>query len=131
MIRRPCISCGVLVGRDRSRCPACTPRRERPGHDRAYGRAYRTLRAAVLADRPRCTWCDAPATTTDHLVPVALGGDQLLRDAIAEAGRGGRPDLRAVARAAGLVPACARCNAQRGVVLREQLAGRGRPPLGG
>lgn len=121
MIGRPCLGCGVLVGRNRSRCPTCTPRRERPDHDRAYGRAYRTLRAALLADRPPCTWCGTPATTADHLIPVALGGDLLVRAAITSAGRAGTMGLRAVAAAAGLVPACARCNARRGNALREQI----------
>jgi hypothetical protein len=53
-----------------------------------YGTAYRRARRALLASGPMCHWCqERPATTADHVPPVALVG----------------PHLH-------LVPACRKCN---------------------
>lgn len=57
-------------------------------------RAWRRLRAAVLAEEPVCGICGvAPSTTVDHIVPRAHGGDD---------------------RRANLRGACAPCNLARG-----------------
>lgn len=37
-------------------------------------RAWRTLRALVLAEEPLCRWCGQPSTCVDHIVPRASGG---------------------------------------------------------
>jgi 5-methylcytosine-specific restriction endonuclease McrA len=40
-----------------------------------YGKAYQTLRLAVLAEAGwRCAYCHQPATTADHVIPVPRGG---------------------------------------------------------
>jgi hypothetical protein len=82
---RPCLVCGVAT--EGSRCPA----HALPTKSYApYGRRYKK-RARMLYGLP-CHWCGAPATQADHLAPVSLGG-----------------------RDGPLVPACAHCNASRGM----------------
>lgn len=45
------------------------------------GRPWRRVRAAVLATSDVCWICGRPgATTVDHVVALALGGDPLDRD---------------------------------------------------
>lgn len=108
---RPCLDCGGLFipgtgtvttgGATNSRCAPCMiPRRQarennrnRPSpKQRGYDGEYRKARAQLLANHPTCVYCGAPATTADHVVPVSKGGTT--KD--------------------NLVPACARCNSQRG-----------------
>jgi hypothetical protein len=47
---------------------------------RRAGRRWRTLRASILASQPTCAIrgpkCTGYATTVDHVVPIALGGDE-------------------------------------------------------
>lgn len=63
-------------------------------HARVRGRR----RAAILRPGVLCYWgCGRPATTIDHLHPVAHGGTS-------------HPD--------NLVPACATCNSSRGATVR-------------
>jgi 5-methylcytosine-specific restriction protein A len=63
---RPCIECGVLT--HGSRCPRHKIRRDR-------GRPWRRTRAAVLARNVwTCQRCGNPATTVDHITPLARGG---------------------------------------------------------
>lgn len=39
-------------------------------------RAWRKLRARVLAEEPVCRWCgNAPSDQVDHIVPRVAGGD--------------------------------------------------------
>jgi 5-methylcytosine-specific restriction enzyme A len=97
-----CIDCGApftptLHGQRR-----CLPHQERGRASRspttrAQDAEYRRNRALVLAGSPPCalrTHCDgAPATTADHVVPVAAGGTNTLSN---------------------LRPACLSCNAARG-----------------
>lgn len=46
--------------------------------ERKGGRAWRDLRAKVLAGDPWCAICrNRPATTVDHIVPVTLGGAEM------------------------------------------------------
>lgn len=54
---------------------------------------YQNNRRMILADGARCHWCDKPATQADHLIETDRGGSDELDN---------------------LVPACAKCNAQRG-----------------
>lgn len=54
---------------------------------------YKRNRARILADRPPCSYCPAPATEADHVVPVFEGGGNEIGN---------------------LVPACRACNARRG-----------------
>lgn len=100
-----CSSCGRPYERRvayHGRCPTCEPhgRDQRSPTTRAQDAEYRAERARVLAPGPdghppSCVLrirCDgAPATTVDHVVPVARGGRH----------------------AGNLVPACAACNASK------------------
>lgn len=38
-------------------------------------RAWRTIRAAVLAEEPTCRWCGRASACVDHIVPRVKGGD--------------------------------------------------------
>lgn len=58
-----------------------------------YTETYRRNRAALLASKPGCHWCGAPAETADHLIELDRGGDDSLDN---------------------LVPACKKCNSSRG-----------------
>jgi 5-methylcytosine-specific restriction endonuclease McrA len=64
-------------------CPTCarigctrhqTKPGQRTGRPRGSTRAYRKARARVLARTNTCRYCGAPATETDHVLPVARGG---------------------------------------------------------
>lgn len=64
-------------------CPTCarigctrhqTKPGQRTGRPRGSTRAYRKARARVLARNQHCHYCGAPATETDHVIPVAHGG---------------------------------------------------------
>lgn len=62
----------------------------------AYNRAqYVRERAALLASHPPCAYCGAPATTADHVPPLASFPDPLLWEGY-------------------LLPACLPCNTSRG-----------------
>lgn len=51
---------------------------------RGYGAVWQALSAAVLRrDRGTCAYCGGPATTVDHIVPKAHGGDDSLVNLIA------------------------------------------------
>ncbi|MFD6469381.1 HNH endonuclease [Streptomyces goshikiensis] len=88
-----------------SRCEACASagarrREQKRKHTRpsawarGYDSSYAKGRAAILADRPLCSLCNArPATTADHVIPLS---------------RGGTNDI------SNLRPACAPCNFSRG-----------------
>ena len=64
---------------------------------------YRAMRARVAAGGMPCHYCGRPATTVEHLTPVALGGG-----------------------AGDLVAACAPCNYSRGARLGNTLRRRRR-----
>jgi hypothetical protein len=94
---RACQACGRPFTPRRPghvHCAAHEPRGDAARSPTTRGRdaSYWRNRARLLADRPPCHWCGAPATTADHLVPVA---------------RGGTHDP------ANLVPACKPCNSSR------------------
>jgi 5-methylcytosine-specific restriction endonuclease McrA len=82
-----------------------TPRSSRnhygvPRQARGHGADYDRRRRELLADEPLCYWeCGRPATTADYAIPWSQGGT--LED---------------------LVPACMRCNAQRGGRMAGALA---------
>lgn len=65
-------------------------------------RRYQKARALILAGNPPCWRCGAPATTADHIVEIALGGDPYATW-----------NMR---------PACGPCNYGRGARLKAQLA---------
>src|SRR5690606_35566180 len=97
MAKRTCLDCGAIT--TASRCSECASARQRArdrergsSARRGYGSAYRRARARLLAGSPPCYWCGAPATTADHLVPLA---------------RGGTSDAN------NLVPSCEKCNFAR------------------
>jgi len=83
-------------------CPACQGalnrrqlrRRQASGKRTGSTRAWRMLRAEILAADPICVYCGAPATTVDHVKPVSKGGAEL--------------------DPANCVPACASCNVRKG-----------------
>jgi HNH endonuclease/Terminase large subunit, T4likevirus-type, N-terminal len=88
---RICLGCGRRF-RPRAgerRCPRCNV-----GVRTGSTRAWRRLRAEILASGPPCVYCGAPATTVDHVMPVSRGGAEL--------------------DPANCVPACADCNGRKG-----------------
>lgn len=62
-------------------------RSRRSTTERGYGWQYQQARERLLRNNPRCHWCGAPATTADHVPPMAVAGPHL-----------------------NLVPACGPCN---------------------
>jgi 5-methylcytosine-specific restriction protein A len=103
-IMRVCLEarCRAVIPASMSRCPAHTVARQRErdavrgsAAQRGYDAVYRRNRAAVLASGPHpCAWgCGRVATTVDHVVPLARGGDS---------GTGN------------LMPSCKSCNSSRG-----------------
>jgi hypothetical protein len=93
---RVCEECGRPFEPQRARQRRC-PAHEVRGRDgaspttRAQDAEYAAERARLLTPGARCYWCGDPATTVDHLRPVAHGGRH----------RGN------------LVACCAPCNASR------------------
>ena len=58
-------------------------------------RAYKARRLEVLArDQWTCFYCQMPATTVDHVIPIIQGGDPIAYD--------------------NLVSCCTRCNSMKG-----------------
>ena len=58
-------------------------------------RAYKARRLEVLArDQWSCFYCQMPATTVDHVIPIIQGGDPIAFD--------------------NLVSCCTRCNSSKG-----------------
>ena len=58
-------------------------------------RAYKARRLEVLArDQWTCFYCQMPATTVDHVIPIIQGGDPIAYD--------------------NLVSCCTRCNSSKG-----------------
>ena len=58
-------------------------------------RAYKARRLEVLArDQWSCFYCQMPATTVDHVIPIIAGGDPIAFD--------------------NLVSCCASCNSKKG-----------------
>ena len=58
-------------------------------------RAYKARRLEVLArDQWTCFYCQMPATTVDHVIPIVQGGDPIAYD--------------------NLVSCCATCNSRKG-----------------
>jgi 5-methylcytosine-specific restriction endonuclease McrA len=90
-----CLTCGRPFTRrsprDR-RCPEHRAQDRSPSSLAAESPEYRRNREILLAGHPPCDCCGKPATTADHILPVALGGSSRLSN---------------------LVPACARCNYSR------------------
>lgn len=82
------------------RVESATVRSTMPNDHGHYDENYRRIRAQILAGRPTCTYCPAPATTTDHVIPIASGLPR-----------------RVLNRPGNLVPACQPCNTRRGSAL--------------
>ena len=94
--------CGARISTGEPRCPACTREHQRQrdarrgnSRERGYDAAYVANRKLVLANGPHpCAWgCGRIATTVDHLLPLAKGGDNSVEN---------------------LMPCCSTCNASRG-----------------
>jgi 5-methylcytosine-specific restriction protein A len=77
MVKRPCLSCGVLT--TGSRCGPCSRAQDRRRGTTAerFGPGWARISRAVIArDEGICHICGEPgAGTADHLVPRSLGGD--------------------------------------------------------
>lgn len=58
---------------DRGRCAAHAVK-PWAGSNRGSTRAWRTMRAQVLAEEPTCRDCGAPSTDAGHIIPKAYGG---------------------------------------------------------
>lgn len=76
---RPCTTCRTPV--PGGRCPThpAMSRRYRPHRpsitNHTYDAQYRANRLLVLDhDGHTCVYCEAPATTTDHIIPTSRGG---------------------------------------------------------
>ena len=98
VIRRLCPGCRVaVVTPPVVRCPRCAAAREQrrgSATARGYDVVHRRLRPEVLErDDYVCRWCGRLATTADHIVPLARGGETTL---------------------ANLAAACVSCNSARG-----------------
>lgn len=95
---RVCVDCGRPFQGSRNQCPACQTapyaraRRARKRAASVTGSLPASVYAEVLASGP-CVYCAAPATSIDHVWPLARGGPEL---------------------AANLAPACAPCNSSKG-----------------
>ena len=95
LVRR-CLGCGTLT--ENTRCGACGQKRS--STERGYGADWRRLVVDVLnRDGHRCHWCGGPATSGDHVVPLAHGGSRL------DPGN--------------VVAACVSCNSSRGARVRK------------
>lgn len=98
MPQRSCVTCGQRfaprTGRT-YRCPLHESRGDAarsPSSRQRSNPEYLSERARILAGDPLCHWCRRePATTADHIIPVAHGGGHR----------------------ANLVPACESCNKSR------------------
>jgi HNH endonuclease len=78
-ILRACASCGQRfrpARRGQRHCEAHATNVYPPSPSSLAARdpEYRRNRDRLLADNPTCAYCDAPATTADHIVPAAKGG---------------------------------------------------------
>jgi 5-methylcytosine-specific restriction endonuclease McrA len=94
--QRTCEECGAPFAPRAARDRRCRRhelrgRAHRSPTTRAQDAEYAAERARVLVPGARCHWCGEPATTVDHLHPVARGAQH----------------------AGNLVPACAHCNFSR------------------
>ena len=93
----PCLRCGKPNG-GAGYCAAHTPTKvwaAKPSSTRrGYDKAWRTLRAQILATNAQCHWCGGQADTVDHLVPISVD-----------------PTLRL--EPSNCVPACRSCNSRR------------------
>lgn len=101
-MKKQCLNCRRLYQGAGARCADCTrtvqrnrdARRGTPAQ-RGYNAEYlRNRRAVLAASDGRCAWgCGRPATTVDHIIPLALGGTNDFDN---------------------LMPACKPCNSSRG-----------------
>ena len=104
-MKRPCLTDGALYQPGpharHGRCPEHErqyqrqrdARRGTPSQ-RGYNWTYQKHRKLILAGGPPCAWgCGRPATTADHVIPLAHGGDNSLWN---------------------LMPSCMPCNRSRG-----------------
>jgi 5-methylcytosine-specific restriction endonuclease McrA len=84
--KRPCLNCGVST--TGSRCPSCS-RGHRGTTAERFGSGWTRISRLVLErDHHICHICGLPgATTVDHLVPRAHGGDSSDTDLLAAAHR--------------------------------------------
>lgn len=75
-MKRACAVCGRPFQPRHARHRRCPehPAGVGPSTLAAREPAYRRLRAEILAANPVCVYCGAPATTVDHVIPVAKGG---------------------------------------------------------
>ena len=104
-VKRPCLTCSRAYapgpGARRGRCPGCEKANQRQRDarrgtpsQRGYNWTYQKHRKLILAGGPPCAWgCGRPATTADHLVPLARGGSNDIEN---------------------LMPSCLPCNRSRG-----------------
>lgn len=101
MPRRPCLGidgqppCPHLAPTGKARCQDCdraTDRARGTKQQRGYDTDYERERAALhLETRPPCHWCGAPATTADHVPPLAVpAGHRVLMPACATCNYGHR-----------------------------------------
>jgi 5-methylcytosine-specific restriction enzyme A len=65
-VRRRCLLCRALIASG-SYCTRCAPRG-------GSTRAWRKVRASILAANPVCAECGRPAEHVDHIQPIAHGG---------------------------------------------------------
>jgi 5-methylcytosine-specific restriction endonuclease McrA len=110
-IDRQCVTCGREIRSCNRECQSCRTARHDPAEwafmVRQYNNTRRALRLAAqiggpvpladyiraaTANHGRCVYCNAPATTVDHIRPLSRGGLET---------------------AANLAPACGPCNSSK------------------
>jgi 5-methylcytosine-specific restriction endonuclease McrA len=112
VIERACQTCGAAYVQRHPRHLHCAEhephgRQHRSPSTQAQDAGYYAERRRVLTPGARCHYCPAPATTVDHVVPVARGGGH----------------------AGNLVPACTSCNASKGARLEPESRDLADAPL--
>jgi 5-methylcytosine-specific restriction protein A len=72
----------AVVGKDEGRCPRHRRPKVQGSPDlRLPEHVWRKIRASVLSrDGGRCVRCGDAATQVDHIVPLAHGGDNTMRN---------------------------------------------------
>lgn len=66
----------IAVRRGRCKEHQRKPWTKREGTPRAYDSEWDKLSARFRREHPYC-WCGAPATATDHIIPISEGGARL------------------------------------------------------
>ena len=99
-IKRPCLGCGTPTTRT-TRCGPCARRKQRQRDakrgtpaQRGYNHTYLKHRKLILAGGPACLYCGRPASTADHVIALADGGDNSIDNLVGRCCRPRSPTCR-------------------------------------